>query len=296
MTLLTTTYLRRACNNESKHGCPNQSAFALLPTTPMTSTAVLLVGRRTNVAREVFGAHADELRRREVADAVHVATFETEPVRELRGKLAAIDADRVYAVPMCVAHTGVTIDDLPAALSYVPGEVHYGEPLGQSPVVTDVVSRTATALVPAAEDASLVLVANGSSSTPYHRQTTEYHATRLREQSAYGEVETCYLLQNPAAECVRYSVTNSRSVAVPLFVARCEATDEKIPEKLELERGGIEYADPFGTHDRITDAIHAEVEKQRVLADESERPSASFEASLTRRRLPVATDGEGTVR
>ena len=100
----------------------------------------------------------------------------------------------------------------------------------------------------------------------------------------------CYLLQNPTVECVRYNVSGSRAVAVPLFVASSEATEERIPSELELGRGGIEYADPLGDHPQVTEAILAEVEKQRSLADDA---APTFEASLTDSQRPLATDGEG---
>lgn len=257
----------------------------------MTTEALLLIGRETVHSHRVYETHAERLTRRRNVDEVHTVTYESEPVRELREQLAAITADRVFAVPLCLAHTYDTIDGIPAALSYVPGEVRYCEPIGQSPVVTEVLTRRASNLIPADDDVSLVLVGFGSSSKPYHRQMVEYHATRIREQSAYGEVVTCYLLQNPTVECVRYNVSTDRTVAVPVFLSPSRATAEEIPEKLELGRGGVEYADPLGADDRVTDAIHAEFEKQRVLATDEAR--SSFEAQLTRNRRPVATDGEG---
>jgi len=125
----------------------------------------------------------------------------------------------------------------------------------------------------------------GSSSKPHHRQLVEYHASRLREQTAYGEVVRCYLLQNPAVECVRYNITNPSAVAVPLFMHSSSATEEEIPEKLELDRGGIEYATPLGDAPRVTDALAAEVEKQRTLG-----PTAG---SSVDGQQPVATDGDG---
>ncbi len=262
----------------------------------MTDEALLLIGRGTARARELYETHAHRLRRRCGVDEVRVVTYESEPVRELRDELSTVAADRVFALPMCVAHTYDTVDGLPAALSYVSGEVRYCEPPGRSPAVTDVLARRATGLVPADEDASLVVAGFGSSSKPYHRQAVEYHAARLREESAYGEVLTCYLLQNPAVECVRYNVSTGRAVVVPLFLTPTEATEEEIPAKLELDRGGVEYADPLGDARRVTDAIHAEVEKQRVLAGGGDGASASFESSLTDTRRPVATDGEGSRR
>ncbi|MEF8862506.1 MAG: CbiX/SirB N-terminal domain-containing protein [Haloarculaceae archaeon] len=260
----------------------------------MTSESILLIGRDARNAREMLDTHADRLDRRAIVDDVEVATYETEPIRELRDQFGKIAADTVYAVPVCTAHTHDTTNGVPAALSFVSGEVRYCEPLGRSPAVTEVIEERGTDLISASEDVSLILVGFGSGSKPYHRQTVDYHAARLRDQSDYGEVLTCYLLQNPAVECVRYNATNDRSVAVPLFLARTEATESRIPEELELTRGGIEYADPLGEHPRITDAVHAEIEKQRALAFDETAHTASFEAQLTRTRRPVATDGEGT--
>jgi sirohydrochlorin ferrochelatase len=262
----------------------------------MTTETILLISRETRSAREVLETHADRLGGRANVADVEIATYESEPVRELRDQFERCAADRVYAVPMCAAHSHDTIDGIPAALSYLSGDVRYCEPLGGSPAVTEVIAQRGAELIPASEDVSLVLVGFGSSSKPYHRQTTDYHASRLRERSGYGEVLTCYLLQNPTVDCVRYNTTGDRTVVVPLFVTRTEATEHRIPEELELARGGVEYADPLGTHPRVTDAVHAEIEKQRALASDDDAAAASFEAQLARTRRPVATDGEGVPR
>lgn len=259
----------------------------------MNTDAILLIGRETRNAREVLAAHAARLESRDVVDEVAVATYESEPARELRGQVEGLSADTVYAVPMAAAHTHETTNGVPAALSAASGDVRYCEPLGLSPAVTEVIEDRGATQHPAADDVSLILVGFGSGSKPYHRQTADYHAARLRDRSDYGEVLTCYLLQNPAVECVRYNTTNDRSVAVPLFATRTEATERRIPEELELARGGVEYADPFGEHPRVTDAVHAEVEKQRALAADEAASTESFESWLTRTRKPIATDGDG---
>lgn len=257
----------------------------------MTDDALLLIGRESVNADEVLATHAERIERQDAVDAVHVATYEDEPVRELRDRLAALSADRVYAVPMCAAHTYETTEDVPAALSYVPGEVRYCEPVGRSPAVTGALLDRATDAVRPGADASLVLVGFGNSSQPYGRQVVRYHAARVRDRSAYGEVRGAFLLQNPAVECARYAVTGDRTVAVPVFVARSDATEAAIPEKLELDRGGVAYADPLGTHPRVTEAVREAVETRRAVA-RADRP-ASFEDALAASRRPVATDGEG---
>jgi len=259
----------------------------------MISETLLLIGRQRHNARDVLAVHADRLAQRDVVDDVVVATYESEPVRELRNRIEGIEGDRVYVLPTCAAHTHETIAEVPAALSYLSGDVRYCEPLGGSPVVSEIIEEKATALAPASPDVSLILVGFGSSSKPYHRQMAEYHATRLQEHTDYADVLTCYLLQNPAVECVRYNVPTERAVAVPLFVTQSTATETRIPEELELARGGIEYADPLGTHQRLTDAIEAECCKQRALAPADGSRPVSFEGTLAASRRPVATDGEG---
>ncbi|MXR50021.1 sirohydrochlorin chelatase [Halovenus sp. WSH3] len=258
----------------------------------MTTESIVLVGRERADSARLFETHADRLRERSGVDAVETATYETEPVQELRGQLRELSADRVYAVPMRIAHSHATTRGVPAALSHVSGEVVYCEPPGRSAAVTDVVEQKAGEVVPARSDATLVLVGFGSNSQPEHRRTTERHAERLRERTEYGEIVSCYLLQNPAVECVRYNVSNPSAVAVPLFLGESEATAEQIPTELELGRGGLEYTGPLAGHPRITDAIHAEVEKRRTLGNAGEE----FEAKLTRTQQPVATDGDGHSR
>ncbi|MBV0926071.1 sirohydrochlorin chelatase [Halomicroarcula limicola] len=259
----------------------------------MTTESILLIGRGTEVTRAVLETHADRLAARTRVDAVDVAVYEREPRRELRETVEGLSAETVYAVPMCAAHTYDTVDEIPALLSHASGTVRYCEPVGQSPAITDALAERGAALVSPGEDASLVLVGFGSNSKPYNRQTVDYHAARLRDQSAYGAVLTCYLLQNPAVECVRYNLATPRAVAVPAFVAPSEITDDRIPAALELARGGLEYADPLGEHPRVTDAVHGEIEKQRALARDDSASTASVGARPTRTPRPVSTDGEG---
>ncbi|MFB6220887.1 MAG: CbiX/SirB N-terminal domain-containing protein [Halolamina sp.] len=257
----------------------------------MTHDTLLLIGRASTATTAVLDRQAERLDRRGVVDDVRVATYDAEPVRELKAEFRALAADRVFAVPAVVAHSYETTDAIPAALSYVPGEVCYCEPLGGSPNITDALVERAADHYEPAEDVSLVLVGLGSSSKPFPEQAVEHHAARIRESAAFGEVVSSYLMQNPAVECVRYNVTNERAVAVPVFVTPSTATTERIPAKLELDRGGMAYADVLGDHPEVTDAIHATVERRRVLADEG--GTHSFEDSLVESSQPVATDGEG---
>lgn len=262
----------------------------------MTGDTLVLVGREGTQKPETLHTHAARLVDRGVVDDAHVATYAEEPVRELRGRLESIEAERAFVLPACVAHSHETVDAVPAALTALDCGVRYCEPIGRRSALTDLIAdRAAEVADPAG---TLVLVGLGSSSLPYHRRTTEHHATRIRDRWGYEDVLTCYLLQNPAVECVRYNVRTDRAVAVPLFLTRNGTTDERIPTKLELDRGGIALADPFGEDRRVTDAMEATIAERRTLAeteeDKSESPATAEEPPG--RRRPVATDGEGEYR
>lgn len=255
-----------------------------------TTDALVLVARASPAAAGVLETHARRLRDRGVTDAVHVATWREEPGRELRERFATVTADRVFVVPVRAAHARATTDGVPAAFDAVDGAVAYCEPIGPSPAVTDALAARAAEHVAPASDASLLLVGLGSGDQPFERQAADYHASRLRETSDYGEVTSAFLLQNPAVECARYAVSNDRVVAVPLPLVPSAATAEQMPRKLEVDRGGLSYADPLGDHPSVTDAVAARVAERRASVD---TPAASFEDQLARDAQRLAADGDG---
>ncbi|PSP93182.1 cobalamin biosynthesis protein CbiX [Halobacteriales archaeon QS_4_62_28] len=261
----------------------------------MQRDTLLIVGRGTGRARASFETHAERLRNRSVAGTIETATYEHEPGRELRDTLAGIDTEQTYVVPMCLAHSRTTIDAIPSALDRIDGTVTYCEPIGRNPVMTRAILDRARSATADPANAGIALVGFGSSGTPYHQQAARYHAERIERQSDFADVTTCFLLQNPTVECVRYTVDAERTVAVPLFFAPSSATETEIPQKLELSRGGIDYATPLSTHEHVTDAIEVEVEKQRAIETTATGPH-SFEATLTGQRRALATDGEGPIR
>jgi sirohydrochlorin ferrochelatase len=252
----------------------------------MTRETLVLVGREA--VAPVLNRHADRLRARSVVDAVTTATYGAEPTPALREQLRPVPGERSYVVPMCFAHTRATLTDVPRALGRLPGDVRYCDPIGESPIVTDAIRTKARATGNA--DA-LLLVALGNSAGDHGRETATFHAERLRDE--FAEVRTAYLLQDPAVECARYLVDGDHAAVCPLFVGECEATTRRIPEGLELERGGFDYADPFGDDDAVTEAIRATVERERVLAESGTRSPG---ADLVADAAPVATDGRGEER
>jgi len=255
----------------------------------MTTEHLILIGRESHDAQEVYETHADRLADRGVVDQVTVETYEHEPRYELRDRLTGIDAERVYAVPMRATHGSDTAEEIPAALSAVPGEVSYCDLVGRSPAVTDALLDRARSHVAATEErqASLILIGSGSGRSPDGYRTMECQADLLRDGTEYEEVVTAYLTRDPAVECVRYNLSEPRAVAVPMFLTANRATETQIPDRLCPDRSGIECASPLGTHARVTDAIEAEVEKQRVL-----NAGGESKQTLAENGRPLAANGK----
>jgi sirohydrochlorin ferrochelatase len=257
-----------------------------------TTDALVLVARESSAAAGVLETHARRLRERDAADLVRAATWREEPAHELRGAFTEVAADRVFVVPVRAAHARATTDGVPAALDAVDGTVEYCEPAGPTPAVTDALAARAAEHVPPVPEASLLLVGLGSGDQPFERQAADYHAARLREATDYGEVTSAFLLQNPAVECARYTVSNDRVVAVPLPLVPSPATETEMPRKLELERGRLSYADPLGDHRAVTKAIATRVAERRASVD-GPSASRSFEDQLVSDGQQLATDGDG---
>lgn len=257
----------------------------------MTREQLLLVGRATGSSQSIYETHAARLRDRGLIEDVTALTYDRDPVHELRDELADIESERTYVVPLCLAHTNETLHVLPSALSVIEGETHYCEPIGRNPAITAALLDRARSESDTG-DRSLILVGLGNSTSPHHRQVLEYHATRARSQSAHEEVVSCFLVQNPAVECVRYNISAPSAVAVPLFLTPSPATEREIPAKLELDRGGIEYSEPLGKHPQVTTAIEATLASKRAVAETTSGP-VTFEDTLLDSQRSVATDGRG---
>lgn len=260
----------------------------------MTQGTLLLIGRQTTESPQLIHTHAARLRDRNVAETVQVETYDETWDGTAGGTETEHGDEPVLAVPLTVAYTNET-RHVVASIARRWGEaVSLCDPIGHSPALTEIIAERADECVTRPEETSLLLVGLGSGSLSDQRRTVEYHEQRLRERTAYDEVRSCYVLQDPVVECARYNVSNEAVVAVPVFVAPSPVTTATIPEKLDTDRGGIDYADPIGTHERLTDAIHAEVARRRALeqasadsgSDRVNRPPAV-------RARTVVTDGQG---
>lgn len=269
----------------------------------MIDGTLILMGRRMTRSDRTIETHAERLRKRDVAETVRIKRYDDERGIIADGKGSAIkdedySGEDVFLLPMIVAETNAMTHAI-RAVAAGTGSPIICDPIGRSPAVADIIADRASKRIEPAADTSLVLVGLGSSVLPHQHQTLRSHETRLRERTAYGEVRSCYLLQDPTVECLRYNVSNEQIVIVPVFFSSCVATAEEIPAKIDLDfdRSDIEYTEPIGTHPRITDAIHAEVARQHILKTAvSDLKPAAIEGLSTVSQNSAVTDGFGPSR
>jgi sirohydrochlorin ferrochelatase len=260
----------------------------------MTPATLLLVGRQTAESPQPIQTHAARLRDRNVAATVRVETYDQTWDETVADTAPGRVDEPVLVVPLTVAYTNETRHVVSSIARRWGDAVSLCDPIGHSPALTDIIAERADEHAGSPEETSLLLVGLGSGSLSDQRRTVEYHEQRLRDRTAYDEVQSCYVLQDPVVECARYNVSNEAVVAVPVFIAPSPVTAETIPAKLDIDRGGIDYAAPIGTHEGLTDAIHAEVVRHRALEQLSDEHSADrVSRPPAVRARPVVTDGKG---
>ncbi len=103
------------------------------------SNALLLVGHgsRSEYAEDVLPYYVDFFKGR--FDEVVACYLEQEP--DIRDALGRIKADRVFVMPLLIAHGYHTRVTIPEALKNSGKEIIYLEPLGRSELIAQLIER-----------------------------------------------------------------------------------------------------------------------------------------------------------
>lgn len=256
----------------------------------MIDGTLLLAGRHTDGPNQAIERHAERLRDRDIAASVQVVHYDRTHAIDGDGtalsRTDAPDDEEVFLLPALMTNTRGAEHAMRAIATSIPNPVCVCDPVGRVPTVSRLLLEHAEEAAQPSESTALVLVGFGSDSAPGSRRTLECHERRLRERSDYGDVSSCYLLQDPTVECVRYNVSGRRMVVVPAFVSPGPAIRTEIRAKIRDDRGRVAYAEPIGTHPLLTDAMHAAVAKQYVLTTrDSDVPPPATTADGSRGRV-----------
>ena len=197
-------------------------------------------------------AHAAEIRRRKIFANVECAFWKEEP--SLRDALFLFDPElvrEVCVVPNFISEGYFTQTVVPRELELngritkrANGQVwKYCEPVGNHPMMTELLLKRATEVAPDVDPAetSLLLVAHGTDLNENSAVAAKREAEKIRALGRYAAVLNVYMEEPPLVSDWRKVTRTPNVVAVPFFISDGLHSYEDIPVLL-----GIVDAAPSG--------------------------------------------------
>jgi sirohydrochlorin cobaltochelatase len=248
------------------------------------SSALLVIGHGSTVNPDSSTPtwnHAHEIRRRGIFANVQCAFWKEEPsLRDARFFFADDMIGEVFVVQNFISEGYFTQTVIPRELELegpsttrANGQIWiYCEPVGNNPLVTELLLARAREIAPNAEptETSLLIVAHGTELNDNSAVAAKREAERIRARGEFATVANAYMEEPPLiAEWDR--LTNAPNViVVPFFIADGLHSYEDIPKLLGIGCTGMDvfrknphrirgrslyYGRAIGTDPRFADVI-----------------------------------------
>jgi sirohydrochlorin cobaltochelatase len=246
--------------------------------------ALLIVGHGSTVNPDSSAptwTHAREIQRRKIFSEVQCAFWKEEPsLRDARFFFADETMSEVFIVPNFISEGYFTQTIIPRELG-LDGAVTtrangqtwiYCKPVGNNPLVTELLLARAHEIAPNAEptETSLLIVAHGTELNDNSAVAAKREAERIRARGEFATVANAYMEESPLiAEWDQ--LTNAPNViVVPFFIADGLHSYEDIPKLLGIECNSMDvfgknphrvrgrslyYGRAIGTDPRFADVI-----------------------------------------
>ena len=210
-------------------------------------------------------AHAAEIRRRAIFAQVECAFWKEEP--SLRDALFLFDPEcirEVYVVPNFISEGYFTQTVVPRELELngritkrPNGQIWtYCEPVGNHPMMTELLLKRARAVAPDAArgDTSLLIVAHGTDLNENSAVAAKREAEKIRALGEYAAVLNVYMEEPPLVSDWRKLTKTANVVVVPFFISDGLHSYEDIPKLL----GIVDAASPprFSHEAATTRRVH----------------------------------------
>jgi sirohydrochlorin cobaltochelatase len=251
--------------------------------TSKDKTALLIVGHGSTVNPDSSAptwTHAREIQRRHVFTDVQCAFWKEEPsLRDARFFFPE-SIREVFVVPNFTSEGYFTQAVIPRELELegpittrANGQIWiYCEPVGNNPLVTELLLARAHEIAPNAEptETSLLLVAHGTELNDNSAVAAKREAERIRARGEFATVANAYM-EEPPLIAEWDQLTNAANViVVPFFIADGLHSYEDIPKLLGIECTGMDvfrknphrvrgrslyYGKAIGTDPRFADII-----------------------------------------
>jgi sirohydrochlorin cobaltochelatase len=121
---------------------------------------------------------------------------------------------------------------------------------------------------------ALVIAGHGSHLNPHSDTPVFDHADSIRERGVFDEVREAFWKEEPSLREVLRTLESDVVYVVPLFMSEGYFTERVIPRELRLEDEPtldvdktVQYTEPVGTHDAMTDVI---VQRAESVTDDPE--------------------------
>jgi sirohydrochlorin cobaltochelatase len=257
------------------------------------ASALLIVGHGSTVNPDSSAptlAHAAEIRRRNIFSDVQCAFWKEEP--SLRDAIFLFDPDaikNVYVVPNFISEGYFTQTVIPRELGLngkvtkrANGQIwHYGEPVGNHPLMTELLVERARDIAPGIPETetSLLIVAHGTDLNENSAVAAKREAEKIRALGHYANVLNVYMEEFPLVSDWKVLTSTPNVVVVPFFISdglhsyedipvllgivdqRSTSTAEQKGEEVfrrgpyEIGNRSLFYARSIGTDPRVADII-----------------------------------------
>lgn len=187
--------------------------------------------------------HLEEIRRRGIFAEVVPAFWKEDP--SMREVWHMIDSEEIYVVPNFISEGYFTTEVIPRELDLVGRTtrrngktIHYCDPVGIHPSMTDLLLRRAAEVAPGvpAAESSLLIVGHGTNLNARSRQAIEEQVRIIREEGpGYAMVMDTYMEEEPMIADWHTLATTSNVIVVPFFIADGLHSFQDIPVLLGIE-------------------------------------------------------------
>src|SRR5881398_330738 len=190
-------------------------------------------------------AHAAEIRRRKIFAEVACAFWKEEP--SLRDALFLFDPKpirEVYVVPNFISEVYFTQTVVPRELELngritkrSNGQIwRYCEPVGNHPLMTELLLKRAREIAPGADlaDTSLLIVAHGTDLNENSAVAAKREAEKIRALGRYASVLNVYMEEPPLISDWRELTKTSNVIVVPFFISDGLHSYEDIPRLIGI--------------------------------------------------------------
>jgi sirohydrochlorin cobaltochelatase len=216
-----------------------------------TNSALLIVAHGSTVNPDSSAptlAHAAEIRRRKIFADVECAFWKEEP--SLRDAIFLFDPEsirQVYVVPNFISEGYFTQTVVPRELELngritkrSNGQVwKYCEPIGNHPMMTELLLKRASEVAPRADPAesSLLIVAHGTDLNENSAVAAKREAEKIRALAKYATVLNVYMEEPPLVSQWRTLTKTANVVVVPFFISDGLHSYEDIPRLIGIASG-----------------------------------------------------------